>query len=169
LPFLWTIFFFILTLNLLGLIPLLGSATGSVSVTGALALSTFAVVMYSGMKKMGVAGFWKAQAPHMDLPAAMKYVLVPTIWVIEVFGLFVKHLVLAVRLFANIFAGHLVLAVFVAFIGVAWNHYLSIGVIPTVIGASLAINLLELLVALIQAYVFTFLSALFIGAALHPH
>jgi F-type H+-transporting ATPase subunit a len=170
LPFIWTIFFFVLTLNLLGMIPVLGAATGSLSVTAALALIVFGVVLYTGMKKMGAVGFWKAQAPHIDLSGPLKYILVPMIWVIEVFGLFIKHLVLAVRLFANMFAGHLVLAVFVGFIAVAWASPLLFAfVAPASIIGSVGIGLLELLVALIQAYVFAFLSALFIGAAIHPH
>jgi len=169
LPLIWTIFFFILTLNLIGMVPGLGAATGSISVTAVLAGVVFATVLGVGMKKMGVIGFWKAQAPHMDLPPALKFVLVPMIWAIEVFGLFIKHMVLAVRLFANMFAGHLVVAVFVAFIGVTWNTLLMYPAVPAVIAAGTAINLLELLVAFIQAYVFAFLSALFIGAAIHPH
>ncbi len=83
--------------------------------------------------------------------------------------MFIKHIVLAVRLFANMFAGHLVLGAFVAFIGVTWGTWLVIGVLPGSIVASVLISLLELLVALIQAYVFAFLASLFIGAALHPH
>ncbi len=169
LPFLWTVFFFVLILNLMGMVPGLGAATGSISVTTALALYVFVLVLYTGMKKMGVAGFWLAQAPHIDLSGPLKYILIPMVWAIEVFGLFIKHMVLSVRLFANMFAGHMVLAVFVAFIGVVWNTLLAWGVVPAVIGASLGVNLLELLVAFIQAYVFTFLSALFIGAAIHPH
>ncbi len=172
LPFLWTIFFFVLTMNLIGMIPGLGSATGSISITASLALVVFVLVLSVGTKKLGVVGFWKAQAPHIQIDGALsplKYILVPMIWGIEVFGLFIKHLVLAVRLFANMFAGHLVLAVFVAFVGVAWGFLLAWGVVPAVFGASIGINLLELLVAFIQAYVFTFLSALFIGAAIHPH
>lgn len=165
LPLLWTVFFFVLTLNLFGMVPGLGAATGSLTVTAALALVVFGVVIGTGSKKMGVLGFWKAQVPHMDLPAALGVILVPMIWAIEVFGLFVKHVVLAVRLFANMFAGHLVLAVFVAFVGVIGTYWAGIAVGPAV----LAISLLELMVAFIQAYVFTFLTALFIGAAVHPH
>lgn len=172
-PLLWTVFFFVLMMNLIGLVPGLGSATGSISITASLALVIFVVVMYTGMKKMGAAGFILAQAPHINIEGSLsplKYILVPMIWAIEVFGLFIKHIVLAVRLFANMFAGHMVLAVFVAFIGVAWaSTALAAVVIPGVIGASVGIYLLELLVAFIQAYVFTFLSALFIGAAIHPH
>ncbi len=169
LPFLWTVFFFVLTLNLMGMIPFMGTATGALGCTVALAGITFAIVLGAGMKRLGVLGFWKAQAPHVDVPFLMKVTLVPIIWAIEVFGLFIKHMVLAVRLFANMFAGHLVLAVFVGFIGVTWGTWFAAGVLPASIGASVMISLLELLVALIQAYVFAFLSALFIGAALHPH
>jgi F-type H+-transporting ATPase subunit a len=164
LPLLWTIFFFVLTLNLFGMIPGVGAATGSITVTAALAMVVFLIVVGSGSKKMGVLGFWKAQVPHMDLHPALAIVLVPMIWAIEVFGLFVKHAVLAVRLFANMFAGHMVLAVFIAFVGV-FGYASAVLVGPAVLG----ISLLELMVAFIQAYVFTFLSALFIGAAVHPH
>lgn len=168
-PLLWTIFFFILTMNLMGMFPLLGTATGNISVTSALAIAVFAIVLFTGMKKLGVIGFWKAQAPHMDLPDAMKVPMTAGIWCIEVFGLFIKHMVLAVRLFANMFAGHLVLAVFVGFIGAMWSTGLIWVVAPASIAGSVAIGLLEILVAFIQAYVFTFLTALFIGAAVHPH
>ncbi len=170
LPFLWTIFFFVLFMNLMGMIPIFGTPTGNLSIAASLAFGTFAVVMFSGMKKLGAVKFWLAQAPHVEMPKVMAVLLIPMIWAIEVFGLFVKHLVLAVRLFANMFAGHLVLAVFVGFIGVVWGQGALAGVvIPAAMGGSLAINVLELLVAFIQAYVFTFLSALFIGAAIHPH
>lgn len=170
LPLIWTVFFFVLTMNLMGMFPLLGSPTGSISVTAALALCVFAVVLFTGMKKLGVVGFWTAQAPHIDLPGPMKAPLVLGIWAIEVFGLFVKHMVLAVRLFANMFAGHMVLAVIVGFIGVVWEQTgLFWLVTPASIGGSVAIGLLEVLVAFIQAYVFAFLTALFIGTAIHPH
>lgn len=164
LPLLWTIFFFVLVLNLFGMIPGVGSATGSITITIALAFVVFCVVIGTGSKKMGLVGFWKAQVPHMELPWWLSPVLIPMIWAIEVFGLFLKHVVLAIRLFANMFAGHLVLAVFIAFIG-AFGYVSAIAVGP----ATLAVSMLELMVAFIQAYVFTFLSALFIGAAVHPH
>jgi len=169
LPFVWTVFFYVLALNLIGMVPGLGAATGSISVTAAFALCVFFVVMGTGMKKMGVAGFLKAQAPHLDINPVLKMILLPMIWAIEVFGLFIKHVVLAVRLFANMFAGHLVVGVFIAFIGVTWGSWMVWGSVPVVILSTIAINLLELLVAFIQAYVFAFLTSLFIGAAIHPH
>ena len=136
------------------MVPGLGAATGSISITASLALVVFGLVLFVGMQKLGGVGFWKAQAPHIEIGGALsplKYFLVPLIWGIEAFGLFVKHLVLAVRLFANMFAGHLVLAVFVAFIGVVWGTVMVWGVVPAVVGASIGVNLLELLVAFIQA------------------
>ncbi len=169
LPLVWTVFFFVLTLNLIGMVPGFGAATGSISVTIAFAMVIFFVVIATGMKKMGVVGFLKAQAPHLDLPPAMKLVLLPMIWAIEVFGLVLKHMVLAVRLFANMFAGHLVVGVFIAFIGVTWGTWMMYPTVPVVIVSTIAISLLELLVAFIQAYVFAFLTSLFIGAAIHPH
>lgn len=169
--YLLTAFFFILALNLLGMLPFMGSATASIAVTTVFAVLTFAIVVGSGMKKMGVVGFLKAQAPHIDLPFAVKVVLIPMMWVIEMFGLLIKHFVLAVRLFANMFAGHLGLAVFLAFIGVAGTLPLwgSGPITLFAILASLAFSLLELFVAFLQAYVFAFLTALFIGSAQHAH
>ncbi len=169
LPFLWTMFFFVLMCNLLGMVPWLGSPTGALAVTGALALCTFIVVVASGMAKLGPMGFLKAQVPHMELPGPLAVLLVPMIFVIEVFGLIIKHFVLAVRLLANMMAGHVVLAVIVAFIFVSKDTWLWYGVTPVSVVAATALSLLELFVAFLQAYIFTFLSALFIGSAVHPH
>jgi F-type H+-transporting ATPase subunit a len=168
-PFLWTIFFFILGCNLFGIIPWMGSPTGALATTMALALTTFLAVVGSGMVKLGPVGFWKAQVPHMDLPGPIKIFLVPMIFVIEVFGLLVKHGVLAVRLLANMMAGHVVLAVIIAFIGASAQSLLWWGVMPASVFGATMLNLLELFVAFLQAYIFTFLSALFIGMAVHPH
>ena len=169
LPFLLTLFLFIIVLNLFGMVPSLGGATGALAVTAVLAIITFAIVMGVGIKKMGFVGFLKAQVPHMELSPVLALILIPSIWMIEVFGLFVKHFVLAIRLFANMFAGHLVLAVFLGFIGVVAASLMLYVVGPIVVVVAVALRLLELFVACLQAYVFTFLAALFIGAALHPH
>jgi F-type H+-transporting ATPase subunit a len=170
LPFLWTMFFFVLACNLFGLLPWMGSATGSLATTGALAIITFLTVVGSGMAKMGPVGFWIGQVPHMDLPAPIGVVLKPMVFFIEVMGLLIRHFVLAVRLLANMMAGHLVLAVIVAFIAAAtkgWIVWTSVTFF-SVLGAT-ALSLLELFVAFLQAYIFTFLSALFIGMATHEH
>jgi F-type H+-transporting ATPase subunit a len=169
-PFLWTIFFFVLSLNLFGMIPWMGSPTGALGVTAALAFTTFLVVIGSGMMKLGAVGFWKAQVPHMDLSPGLKVVLIPMIFVIEIFGLLVKHGVLAVRLLANMMGGHVVLSVVLAFIGAATSSLiLWIPVTIVSLTGATALSMLELFVAFLQAYIFTFLSALFIGMAVHPH
>lgn len=168
-PFLWTIFFFVLGCNLFGMIPWMGSPTGSLAVTGALALVTFLVVMGAAVKKLGPMGTIKSFVPHMDLSPGLKLVLVPMIFVIEIFGMFIKHGVLAVRLLANMMGGHVVLAVILAFIGASAQSMMWWVVTPTSVFGATALSMLELFVAFLQAYIFTFLSALFIGMAVHPH
>lgn len=170
-PYLWTMFLFVLGCNLMGMIPWVGSPTGALAVTGVLAIATFTVVVGSGMSQLGAVGFWKAQVPHMDLPGAISPVMNVFIFFIEVFGLLVKHGVLAIRLFANMFAGHVVLAVLLGFISVSAESSTALwgGVTTASVIAASLISLLELFVAFLQAYIFTFLSALFIGAAVHPH
>lgn len=169
LPFLWTVFFFILVCNLLGLVPWAGSATGALATTGAMAMATFITVIGSGMAKLGPVHFWTAQVPHMDLPLPLAILLKPMIFGIEIMGLCIKHFILAMRLLANMMAGHLVLAVIVGFIAASAGHMAWYGVAPASILGATALNLLELFVAFLQAYIFTFLSALFIGMAVHPH
>jgi hypothetical protein len=90
-PFLLTMFFFILACNLLGLVPWAGSATGALATTGTLALITFGTVVATGMSKLGVAGFVKSLVPHMDLPLPLKIALVIIMFPIEVLGLLIKH------------------------------------------------------------------------------
>jgi F-type H+-transporting ATPase subunit a len=168
LPYLWTVFFFVLFNNLLGMIPGGASATGNINVTLVLALATFGVVLFAGMRAMGPIGFWIALVPKLDVPPLIKPLLWPLLFVIEIAGLFIRHLVLCVRLFANMLAGHLVLAVIFGFIiGVAGE--MKYVVTPLSVGGLVALSLLELFVAFLQAYIFTFLSALFIGSAAHPH
>ena len=167
-PMLCTLFFFILGCNLMGMIPWLGSPTAAWAVTIVLALFVFGTVVYAGMSKMGFVGFFKNLVPHIDLPIYLAVILIPLIFVIELISLLIKHFVLSVRLLANMVAGHVVLVVFMTFWTLAggWDHlYLA----PISIGASTAIALLEVFVAFLQAYIFTFLSAIFIGAAVHSH
>src|SRR4051794_39851259 len=170
LPYLWTLFFFILFNNLLGLIPGMASATGNINVTAVLALMTLGTVILAGVREMGFAGFWIGIVPHLDVPWWLKPPLWGLMFVIEVAGLLIRHVVLAVRLFANMFAGHVVLAVILGFILMAPSQW---WIKAPVTGASIVgiivLSLLELFVAFLQAYIFTFLSALFIGSAVHPH
>jgi len=171
LPFIWNIFFFVLFCNLMGMLPWAGSPTGDLSVTAVLALMTLTAVVATGTSKHGVVGFWTGLVPQMELPLALAILLKPMLLVIEVVGLMIRHSVLAVRLLANMFAGHLVLAVIVTFIAATAHamFLLWLGVTTGTVAGAVALNLLELFVAFLQAYIFTFLSALFIGMAVHQH
>jgi F-type H+-transporting ATPase subunit a len=177
-PLLMTFFFFILGCNLMGMLPWAGSPTSSFGVTLALAMMTFATVVVLGMNKFGFVGFFLNQIPGMNLPWYMAIIIKPMLFAIELMGLLIKHGVLAVRLLANMVAGHLVI---LGIMGIAFGAEAALALstpenswqwwvaAPIAVVASTAFNLLELLVAFLQAYVFTFLSALFIGAALHKH
>jgi F-type H+-transporting ATPase subunit a len=170
-PLLLTLFFFVLGCNLLGMVPWAGSPTASFSVTLALAAVTFGTVVVAGMQKFGPLGFFANQVPSMDLPLPLAILLKPMIFAIEMLGLVIKHLILAVRLLANMVAGHLVLLGIMGLITAAASY--SMGMWATVTGISVVsstlFSVLELFVAFLQAYIFTFLSALFIGAAVHQH
>jgi F-type H+-transporting ATPase subunit a len=168
LPFLWTLFFFILFNNLMGMLPGGASATGNINVTGVLAILTLGAVIVAGVKELGPMGYVKNIVPHLDVPGVMKPLLWGLMFVIEVAGLIIKHIVLAVRLFANMLAGHIVLAVILGFILQAGGLFVYL-VTPASIAGVVALSLLELFVAFLQAYIFTFLAALFIGSAVHPH
>lgn len=173
LPILWTMFFFVLFCNLFGMLPWLGAPTGAFGVTLALACCTFATTLIAGSIKFGPIGFWKNQVPSMDLPTPIAIFLKPMIFAIEVLGLFIKHAVLSIRLLANMVAGHLVLLSILGLIVVVAEANSSGAIygtvsIASVVGSTL-LSCLELFVCFLQAYVFTFLSALFIGAATHQH
>lgn len=170
-PYLWTLFLFILTCNLLGMIPFGGSATASLAVTAALALTTFLVIHGSAIAEMGFTHYLKSYIPHLgELPLRLNLFVVPLIVIIEVNGNIIKAVILAIRLFANMFAGHTVLAMILMFVVMArdeaWYLFWPV-TIGSVIGVTL-LSLLELLVAFLQAYVFVFLTSLFLGATLHP-
>jgi F-type H+-transporting ATPase subunit a len=212
-PFLWTLFLFVLFNNLLGMVPFAGSATASLFVTGALALIVFFAIHSSAIVEMGSQpaghgqhghddahgdgdGHGHAEAahgavaaaafpvvfvrglvryaqsmwPHIDLPGPLGWVIKPLVFFLEVQGVLVRNAVLAVRLFANMFAGHMVLATVLFFIQLAANVGLGLWTaisVTSVLGI-LALSLLELFVAFLQAYIFTFLTALFMGMAMHP-
>lgn len=169
-PLLWSIFFFILICNLFGMLPWLGSPTAAFGATGALALTVFLTGMFAGMQKFGPLGYLFNQVPHMDLPLLLRPLKL-VIFAIEVGGLLIKHAVLAVRLLANMVAGHLVLLGFLGIIVSAATASNGIWLTATsisIVGSTL-FSILELFVAFLQAYVFTFLAALFIGASVHHH
>jgi len=162
LPFLWTMFLFILCLNLLGMIPLAGSATASISVTAGLAICSFVTIHLSGILKMGPGHYIKAMVPPVPWP------LWPLMFVVELVGHAAKPFALAVRLFANMFAGHTVLAALLGFIFLVGNNWANLGIAPVSVIGVVAMSLLELFVAFLQTYIFVFLSSIFIGMAVHP-
>jgi len=199
LPFLLTLFFFILFCNLMGLVPLGdissaipflrshplgGTPTGNIWATGALAAMALVLVVASGIAgqvrrfvdrgrpaalgwTVGVFLYLWSLVP--DMPPMTKLVLSPFLIVLELLGVLAKCFALAIRLFANMSAGHILLAVLLAFISMAANAGAIVWLVaPTSIVGSVAIGLLELLVAFIQAFIFTFLTALFVGMAAHP-
>lgn len=172
LPFVWSCFFYILFCNLLGAVPMLGSATGNINVTGALALCALGCTYVVGARELGgTIPFLKNLVPPLDAPPTMKIFLVPLMFVLELVGLLIKHGVLAVRLFANIMGGHTVIGVMLGFIAYqnvvdSWLWYL---VAPASIFGQIAIGMLELFVAFLQAYVFAFLATIFIGMGSHSH
>jgi F-type H+-transporting ATPase subunit a len=173
-PLLWTFFCFILICNLFGLVPWLGSPTAAFGCTLGLAVVTFLTGIGCGMLRYGPLGFFANQVPTMDLPFGLGYIIKPFILLIEMAGMVIKHGVLGVRLLANMVAGHLVI---LGILGLAFTveaaSSMSTGAwtltaVIAVIGTTL-FYILELFVAFLQAYIFTFLSALFIGSAIHKH
>jgi F-type H+-transporting ATPase subunit a len=165
-PFLWTMFLFILVNNLLGLFPFMGSATGSLWVTGALAVCAFCVIHGAAIAKHGPVHYLATYFPHIEAPGGTLIAIF--IGLMEIVGHFIKAFVLAVRLFANIFAGHTVLAVILTFVVLARNSPLFW---PISFGSTLFIvtlSFLEIFIAFLQAYVFVYLASLFLGMTLHP-
>jgi F-type H+-transporting ATPase subunit a len=175
-PFLWTLFVFILFMNLLGMFPFLGSPTASIWVTAGLAVCSFIMIHGAPIAKHGLFPYLMSTWPHLELGENLVarvsgFVLSFAIWFIELAGTVIKAFVLAVRLFANMFAGHMVLASILLFIVIVGNDGLNLlwGVVTVAsVSGVVALSLLELFVAFLQAYVFVFLTSLFMGMALHP-
>jgi F-type H+-transporting ATPase subunit a len=150
--YLLTVFFFIWFLNLAGMTPLGINVTGNLAITGALALFTFVLTTFTGNKNYWMHIFWMP-----GVPVPMKIILIP----IELIGMLVKPFALMIRLYANMFAGHVVLG---ALIGVVY-FFDSIFAQGAFVGLTFFMNIIELLVALLQAYIFTMLTALYFGGA----
>lgn len=172
--YIWSIFFFILTINILGLLPVAsvtplfgahigGTATGNIWVTATLAILTMAMMVVNGLRLGG-----KHYLAHFSPgPWWLSPLLVP----VEIIGLIARIFALAIRLFANMIAGHILLAVLLSFIlsAGAANAAMGLGVAVPVVLGSVAITMLELFVAFLQAFIFTFLTALFIGQSVVFH
>ncbi len=158
-PYLVTAFFFILFVNLFGLLPFSATATGNLAVTVALAAFTFLITQYAAIKSMGLGGWLK----HLTggVPWPLWGIMIP----VEILGLFTKPFALTVRLFANMLAGHIVILSLLGLIYALNSQWVAIGSVPMALG----IFLLELFVGFVQAYIFTMLSSLFIGQGLVHH
>lgn len=173
-PFLWTLFLFVLACNLLGMVPFLGSPTGELSVTLVLALSVFFVIHVSAIRKLGFGGYVMSYVPRLKADNAVMTVfltvlIVPLITVIEVMGAFIRAAVLAIRLFANIFAGHVALGVILLFaVADPVQGGLSPGGTAAAVLLGTGLSVLELLVAFLQAFVFVLLTSIFLGMQLNP-
>ena len=190
-PFLLTLFFFILFCNLLGLFPPMGevfqivgeltglvhheaghheipflvklwpgiTATGDIGVTAGLALLVFVLILCSGFIFQGISYVKNI------VPSGVPIALAPLLWVIELAGLIIKPVALSIRLLANMTAGHIIILILISFIFQFQSYFLA----PVSVIATTAIYMLEIFVAFLQAYIFTFLAGLFISEAQHRH
>jgi F-type H+-transporting ATPase subunit a len=162
-PYLLTAFFFILFMNMLGLFPWMASATGNIAVTCSLAFCTFIITQMAGIRAAGFGGYLK------HLTGGVAWWLWPIMIPVEILGLFTKPFALTMRLFANMLAGHIVIFFLLGLIFMMGNPLVAGVSVPFAMG----IYFLELFVAFVQAYVFTMLSALFIGMSVamghHAH
>jgi F-type H+-transporting ATPase subunit a len=170
-PYILTLFFFILTMNLLGLVPWSGTATGNLAVTGALAIMSFVLVEVSGIQALGFSGYMKTifYAPKGMGPVGTGLMLV-VMTPVEFLSKLTKPFALAVRLFANMTAGHTLILSLLGII-ILFAH-LTVGVWGIAVGVVLmssAIAILELFVAFLQAYIFAMLTAVFVGLIRHAH
>ena len=164
-PLLCSFFFFILITALIGLLPFSATPTANISVTLGLAAVSFVAMQWAGIRNYGVIGHFKNLVPP-GLPVFLLPIMIP----VEILGIFTKPFALMVRLFANMLAGHMVITVLLMLIPIMASANALFGwvTIPISLGLALFIMLLELLVALIQAYIFTLLTAIFIGMFAHP-
>lgn len=155
-PYLLTLFFFILINNLMGLTPGAANLTGNIAITLTLALFTFIIVMFKSNKN-----FWS----HIFMPPGVPFWLLPLFWVIELIGIIVKPASLTIRLFANITGGHIIILSLLGLIFMFKSAAVGVGI--TLMGTFM--TFVELLVAFIQAYIFTLLTSMYIGGAIEEH
>jgi len=174
-PYIWSVFYFVLTVNLLGLLPIQplaafaklhlgGTATGNIWVTATLAVLTLILMVVNGLRFGGMA-YLKHFNPG---PWWLFWLLIP----VEIIGLFAKIFALAVRLFANMIAGHILLGVLISLIltaGTALGAGGGLAIAVVVVGGAVAVSLLEVFVAFLHAFIFSFLTALFIGMSVNVH
>jgi F-type H+-transporting ATPase subunit a len=164
-PLLLSFFFFILSAAFLGLVPFSATATGNVSVTLGLAMVSFIAMQYAGISRNGLVHHFTGM-----IPPGLPWFLIPIMIPVELLGMFSKPFALTVRLFANMLAGHMVIGALLMLVPLtaAISPFLGIAMIPVSLGLALFVMALEILVAFIQAFIFTLLSAIFIGMFAHP-
>ncbi len=159
-PYLLTTFFFILIMNLAGLVPYGSTATSNISVTGGLAAIAFIMIQTAAIRAQGLGTYLK------HLTGGVHWILWPIMVPIEILGLFTKPFALMIRLFANMIGGHIVVVSLLGLIFIFKNYLVAVGPVAFVVG----ISMLELFVAFLQAYIFTMLTALFMGLGMqHAH
>ena len=159
LPLFLTQFFFILFCNLLGLVPGLATPTGNLAVCGTFAFTTLFTIIVMGMVEQGPFTYWKNL-----VPSGMPWPIIPILFPLELIGIVIKCFALTIRLFANMIAGHIVIPSFLGLIFIFHTYFVAL----PAIAFSLFIYVLELFVAFLQAFIFTLLSIIFIGMAVHP-
>lgn len=168
-PFIATLFFFVLFNNILGIIPGMHPGTGTISVTAALALVSLIYFVTMGVRARGGWGYIKSLAPE-GLPIPMAIL----VWIIELFSTLLRPITLAIRLFCNMYAGHIVMGTFAILASLFFEPLLEQATVAAFSGAAVSllwvailivIYLVEILVAFIQAYVFALLSAVYISSA----
>lgn len=165
-PFFCTMLIFLLFANYIGMLPEAKTITSNISVTAGMAIASFMFIVGLSIKENGFGGFIKT-----FVPGGVPVWLMPMMFVLEVFSLFIKTFVLAIRLFANMTAGHIILLGLFSFIFLVGQKSLVAGYVSgvPVLFMTLFVSILELLVAAIQAYVFTLLTAIFAGLQSHSH
>jgi F-type H+-transporting ATPase subunit a len=164
-PFVLSLFFFILFANLFGLIPYGSTATGNISVTATLAIITFLVVEIAGIRAQGTGYLNTIFYWNKDLPLVMRVLMFVIMSPVEMIGKLTKPFALAIRLFANMIAGHVAVLAFIGLIFAFGSYFIAIG--PLLL--AVAIMMLELFVAFLQAYIFSLLASVFIGQLRTAH
>jgi len=165
LPFILSLFTFVFCCNFLGIVPIVGfTATSNINVTATLAIVVFAVGVVLAVRHRGPLGFFTGL-----VPGGVPKLLWPLMFAVEMVSLFAKHFALAVRLFANMFAGHIVLFVFAGMSATLAGSLITWILVPLPFAMTAVMTAFEMFVALIQAFIFAILAALYIGEAVHAH
>ena len=165
LPYFIAIFFFILFMNVMGLLPYSATPTASIFVTFALAALTLLCMLAFGIKEQGPVGYFKNLVPHVPIA------IWPIMFVVELLGMFIKPAALMIRLFATMMGGHMAVLTFIGlilFLGSTMSVAVGYAVSPVAVGFAVFIMIIEVFVALLQAFIFTQLSVIFIQSAIHP-